>query len=224
MNNRVGSLRHSYFYVDTVTFQVEDCLFKVPRGPFEHESTIFCDIYPMPRSDNNTLEGLCDEMAIQLDGSVWGMIKMNFHRKHGSYPSLPDGIQEWTSVLKLSTAWDFKATRQAAIDALDVLQIGPIDRVVLFLQYDIKDKLLLALNQLAQRVEPISLEEAHQMGVDVALKLTWVREKLKVLPGPTSYSCRCYAPQNIGLFVSDSRDSAAQCCDFSEAIRTTFAL
>ncbi|KAG6330947.1 hypothetical protein ID866_8140, partial [Astraeus odoratus] len=204
MTSQTGGLKHSYFYVDTITFQVEDCLFKVPRGPFEQDSAIFCDMFTMPKG--NIVRDVWNEKPIQLDGvskdDFEQFLKVLFHRKHGSLPYLPVEIHEWTSVLKLSTAWDFQATRQAAIDALHASQIEPVDRVVLAQQYDIKDWLLPALNQLAQRVEPISLEEAGQIGVDFALKVTW----------------------NYTLFVSDSRDNAAQGFDYSEAIRTIFAL
>ncbi|KAG6325991.1 hypothetical protein ID866_13098 [Astraeus odoratus] len=148
---------------------------------------------------------------------------MCFRRKHALLPYLPNGISEWTSVLKLATTWGFKDTRQAAIDALNDSQIGLVDRVVLAQTYDIKDWLLPALNQLAQRAEPISLEEAGRIGVDVALKMTWVRERLK---STSIHHCsRCGSSDgNAAFSVSDSRDYAAQGFDYSEAIRTTLAL
>ncbi|KAI5983224.1 hypothetical protein EDD15DRAFT_2376797 [Pisolithus albus] len=58
--------RHACFYMESVTFLVEDCLFKVPREPFEKESAIFCDMFALPQDDGEIVEGLSDEAPIQL--------------------------------------------------------------------------------------------------------------------------------------------------------------
>ncbi|KAG6330948.1 hypothetical protein ID866_8141 [Astraeus odoratus] len=180
-------------------------------------------MFSLPQGDKDTVEGLRDEKPIRLDGvsknDFEQLLKALFHRKHGSLPCLPVSIEEWTSVLKLSMTWDFKAIRQAAIDALDVSQIGPVDRVVLARQYDIKDWLLPALNQLARRHEPTSLEEAGRMGIDFALKLASVRERIMMIY-TSSHSGYTHTAQ---LTLGDSRDKV-QSLDFTPQIRTVFAL
>ena len=46
--------------------QVENCLFKVPRGPFQTESIVFRDMFLLPQGE--IVEGLDDERPIKLDG------------------------------------------------------------------------------------------------------------------------------------------------------------
>ncbi|KAI6021152.1 hypothetical protein EDC04DRAFT_380979 [Pisolithus marmoratus] len=121
--------RHSNFHISTVTFLVEDSLFRVPREPFQQES-----------------EGSSDENPIRLNGTSKDdfeqLLKALFYRKHSLQPTLPHSIEQWTSVLKLSTLWSFEKLCQASIDMLTTSGIGAIDRVVLSQQYGIKSWLL----------------------------------------------------------------------------------
>ncbi|KAI6140400.1 hypothetical protein BKA82DRAFT_4178869 [Pisolithus tinctorius] len=228
--------RHSDFYISTVIFLVEDSLFRVPREPFQQESDLFCDMFSLPQGDGIVVEGSSDEIPIQLHGTSKDdfeqLLKALLHRKYGSQPDLPQNIEQWTSVLKLSTAWSFEKLRQASIDALIESGIGAVDRVVLSQQYDIKGWLLPALNELAKRPEPITLEEANQMGVDIALKLASVRERVTVETNCSTSrvhiaSARSYpVPErndNNGVAVGSCRDPRMQNCDFSDQIRSTFS-
>ena len=47
---------------------MEDCLFKVPRGPLEAESIIFRDMFLLPQGDTAEIEGLNDENPVVLKG------------------------------------------------------------------------------------------------------------------------------------------------------------
>ncbi|KAI6137473.1 hypothetical protein EDD17DRAFT_1782951 [Pisolithus thermaeus] len=223
--------RHSNFYV-------EDSLFKVPREPFEKESEVFCDMFSLPQGSSVVVEGTSDENPIRIDRTSKDdfeqLLKALLHRKYGSQPNLPHGIEQWTSVLKLSTAWNFERLRQAAIDALTESGIGAVDRVVLSQRYYIKNWLLPALNELARRPEPIILEEAQRMGIDIALKLASVRERVTVAvqTHPTAhprYSAfggdAPYQRSNNGhgIAVGSCRDPKMQDCDFSDQIRSTFS-
>lgn len=100
--------------------------------------------------------------------------------------------------------------RQAAIDALLALQIGPIERIVLARQYDIRHWLVPALNELAKRIQPLSPEEGTKLGLETALKLASVRERVMI--------------SGNSVYVGASRDQRAQNLDFSSAICTTFVL
>lgn len=48
--------KHPEFYTYTVTFLVEDHLFRVPRDELEAESTVFRDRFLLPRGDSETVE------------------------------------------------------------------------------------------------------------------------------------------------------------------------
>lgn len=79
--------------------------------------------------------------------------------------------------------------RQAAIAALTTL-VGPLDKVVLAREYNIRDWLLPSLKELAVRPEPITPEEASRMGFETAWKLVSVRERVvsKSKQGHNHYS------------------------------------
>ncbi|KAF9239116.1 hypothetical protein BU15DRAFT_47003, partial [Melanogaster broomeanus] len=163
-------------------WQVEGCLFHVPRGPFETESTVFRDMFLLPVPDIHEVEGLNDARPIHLEGTrrydFEQLMKVLFHRTHGQSQELPGDIEQWTSVLKLSTLWDFTSPRQTAIDNLSKLPVPPVDKFVLTKVYDVGSWLLPAMNELVRRPEPINMEEADRLGFETALKLASVREQL----------------------------------------------
>ena len=79
-----------------------------------------------------------------------------------------------------------------------------------------------ALLQLAQRPEPISIEEGRMLGLETALKIASVREKIRIKPrAPYHNSQR----QDNGkrLTVGD-RDPEAEELDFTPKIRVVFGL
>ncbi|KIK24473.1 hypothetical protein PISMIDRAFT_410337 [Pisolithus microcarpus 441] len=228
--------RHSDFYISTVTFLVEDSLFRVSREPFQKESEVFCDMFSLPQGSSVVVEGTSDESPVRIDriskDDFEQLLKALFHRKYGSQLDLPHGIEQWTSVLKLSATWNFERLRQGAIDALIESGIGAIDRVVLSQRYYIKNWLLPALNELARRPEPITLEEAKRMGIDVALKLASVRERVTVtmpmyMGDKYQYSIKknnCDDDDSSHrVSVGSCRDLRMQDYDFSEQIRSTFS-
>lgn len=79
--------------------------------------------------------------------------------------------------------------RLAAIAALIDL-VGPVDKIVLAMEYNIRDWLLPSLKELAVRPEPISPDEASRMGFETAWKLVSVRERVvsKSKQGHNHYS------------------------------------
>ncbi|KAI5985622.1 hypothetical protein EDD15DRAFT_2122345, partial [Pisolithus albus] len=161
---------------------VEDCLFRITKEPLEAESTVFRDMFLLPQGDPETIEGRSDTSPVILQG----ISKKEFESllraliQHGTNKGPDLDHDQWISVLKLSTMWDFHGLRNAAIQHLDVSSrsLNPIDKVELALQYDIKEWLLPALLALAQRSAPISVEEGRRIGFENALKLASVREKL----------------------------------------------
>ncbi|KAI6037099.1 hypothetical protein BKA83DRAFT_4171785 [Pisolithus microcarpus] len=179
-------------------------------------------MFSLPQGSSVVVEGTSDESPIRIDriskDDFEQLLKALFHRKYGSQLDLPHGIEQWTSVLKLSTTWNFERLRQAAIDALIESGIGAVDRIVLSQRYYIKNWLLPALNELARRPEPITLEEAKRMGIDIALKLASVRERVTVTM-PMDMGDNNSHPVSVG----SCRDPRMQDCDFSEQIRSTFS-
>ncbi|KAI6131159.1 hypothetical protein EDD16DRAFT_967606 [Pisolithus croceorrhizus] len=237
--------RHSNFYVSTVTFL--SCIamsrwkihcLRVQENRLRKSQKYSATCFRCRRVAVLSLEGTSDENPIRIDRTSKDdfeqLLKALLHRKYGSQPNLPHGIEQWTSVLKLSTAWNFERLRQAAINALTESGISTVDRVVLSQRYYIKNWLLPALNELARRPEPITLEEAQRMGIDIALKLASVRERVTVTvqTHPTAHPPYSAFGASVpyqqitnghGVAVGSCRDSRMQDCDFSDQIRSTFS-
>ena len=116
--------------------------------------------------------------------------------------------------------WEFGGLRRSAIDKLDhgFDPVSPVDRFILAIQYDIKEWVLPALLKLAQRPKPISPEEGRKLGLNVALKIASVREKIRIRPRASCRYC-----EESKLAVGD-RDPGAMELDFTPQIRAAFKL
>ncbi|KIJ63369.1 hypothetical protein HYDPIDRAFT_65515, partial [Hydnomerulius pinastri MD-312] len=169
------------FYMTTVTFLVENTLFRIPRDPLETHSTVLRDMFLLPIGDRSEAEGMSDESPIRLEGikkiDFQQLMKVLFPGSFGQTQRLPVGLEEWSSVLKLATLWEFEGIRRAAIGALPKCPITPVDKLVLAREYNIKEWLLPAINELVQRPNPIGVEDVARLGLDFALKILAVREQ-----------------------------------------------
>lgn len=124
--------------------------------------------------------------------------------------------------------WQFHTQRLAAINHLGTL--SDAEKIVLARRYDIEEWMLPTLLKLAQRPEPISMEEARLIGFETALKLSAVREKVQLGCGRTYHrDCRecgwqgqCI-PRDGHLVVGD-RDPATQYLNFTPLLQTAFDL
>ncbi|KAI6124777.1 hypothetical protein EDD16DRAFT_1724827 [Pisolithus croceorrhizus] len=181
-----GYSKHPEFYTHTVTFLVEDCLFRITKELLEAESNVFGDMFLLPQGDPETVEGKSDTYPVVLQGTskkdFESLLRALMCRQHGANRGSDLDRDQWISVLKLSTMWDFHGLRNAAIQHLDVpfQSLNPVDKLELALQYDVREWLLPALLTLAQRSTPISVEEGRRIGFENALKLASVREKLQL--------------------------------------------
>lgn len=116
---------------------------------------------------------------------------MNGRIVHGTYsvwfashygPSIDEQkeptLEEWMSILKLTTMWHFHGLRRTAIDKLTPLvQNGdPIQWIVLARKCDVHEWLLPALNALARRPQALQLHEVNSLGIATVVKMAEVRE------------------------------------------------
>ncbi|KAF9239120.1 hypothetical protein BU15DRAFT_62137 [Melanogaster broomeanus] len=212
---------HGRFYMTTVTFLVEDCLFRVPREPFESQSPVFRDMFLLPVGEEGEEEGLNDSKPIRLEGVKLGdfeqLMKALFPGSLGQ-GQLPDGSAQWTSVLELATLWEFGVIRKKAIEALEALPITPVDRIALATQYDIEDWMIPSINAMAQRPEPIGVEDVQRLGLDVALKIASVRERVSLRTVVVNGRA---IKMELGV---GPRDPTTKTLDFTSIICTTFNL
>lgn len=178
-----------------------------------------------PRGDKTTVEWQSDYDPIELPGinknDFEQLIRVPL-RKYvvGKSPESSFSRDQWISVLDLSTKWEFRALRTAAINHLTTLNgsIDPVDKLVMAIKYKITEWMLPTLLKLAQRAEPISVDEGNRMGLETALKLSAVREKVK-LPCGQCQTCAWHG--NNGRLVVGERDPMTRGLDFTPLIQTT---
>jgi hypothetical protein len=147
--------------------------------------------------------------------------------------------EEWTSVLKLSTTWEFPTIRASAIKHLSTMPLKAAEKLLLAHKCHVNEWLLPALNQLAQ--QETLLEDAEYIAQATSwgyvMKLTKVRESIGENPSETSTaqgcgysqgqwrcnSCYQYTPLVCGNDCN-SRSKIRSAYDFTPIIRTVFDL
>ncbi|KAJ6593369.1 hypothetical protein B0H19DRAFT_1246152 [Mycena capillaripes] len=173
-------LRDSY-YLETVVFNVENALFKVPRFQFERHSGIFATTFSLPQPVEGA-EGTNDKIPFKLEGikraDFQALLKVLYPMS--AIPKLPElKREEWISVLHLASLWDFLEVRDLAIQQLAMYAEGTLnatERIVLGRKYDVSSWLRSGYTELAKRKTPISLEEAAKIGWEVTLQICQLRE------------------------------------------------
>ncbi|TDL13531.1 hypothetical protein BD410DRAFT_846855 [Rickenella mellea] len=173
--------RDEKYYVQSLVFLVEDCLFKAPRPYFE-QSEVFRDTFKLPPVDG-VFEGANDETPLRLDG-----IKANDFRAFLSVlMPLPSSEEpkvtkeEWLGVLSLADMWNFEKIRQVSVDKLGKERMDAVERILLGRRYNIEDWLLAAHLHLARREIFLSIVEAEQLGgLPFVIKMVKVRDLVRV--------------------------------------------
>lgn len=87
--------------------------------------------------------------------------------------------QEWISTLKLSTMWGFSDIRERAKQELSKkeLGMGTVEKIECARRFEIKEWLLEGFNELLQRADPITDEEAEHLGWKTVAKVARLRER-----------------------------------------------
>ncbi|KAI6140964.1 hypothetical protein BKA82DRAFT_4018919 [Pisolithus tinctorius] len=131
--------KHSEFYTHTITFLVEDSLFRISREPLEAESAVFRDMFLLPQGESETVEGQSDTCAVILQGiskkEFESLLRALMYRKHGT--NRGSDLDRGPMDLGPQVVYD-------------VGPVDPIDKVVLALQYNVREWLLPAFLALAK--------------------------------------------------------------------------
>ncbi|KAF5320980.1 hypothetical protein D9619_001579 [Psilocybe cf. subviscida] len=172
--------RHPRFYFPdgNVVFLVEDVLFNVHRYFFQRDSPVFSAMFSLPKPEaDERPEGEDDEKPIVLSN----ISKKDFERLLVIlYPinfHIPEisSIDEWTSVLSLSTQWEINSVRHLAIGRLSKLSISSSDRVALGKRYDVPEWLADGYCELCLRDDPLTLLEGHAIGLEDVIEISNLR-------------------------------------------------
>jgi hypothetical protein len=144
--------------------------------------------------------------------------------------------EEWTSVLKLSSMWQFLKIRATAIKAFESFSIDLVDKIVMARRFDISSWLIPSILELAQREKPLNLLEGKSLGMEWALKVAEVREsttrgtcpRCPYRGPPRCSSCTSTTFNRCGScstqLLNASNNTGSKSTDHSEKIREVFEL
>ncbi|KAH7907393.1 hypothetical protein BJ138DRAFT_1014582 [Hygrophoropsis aurantiaca] len=170
------------FYITTVVFLVEDTLFRLPRGPFVDQSAFFRQRILQRAPEIVKPGGSSDDVPFHLESiekdDFKQLLKVLFPPRPVNATDAPQTYSEWAAVLKLSTKWGFENARQQAIDQMESMSIDPIDKICLARDYDVDEWLAPAVNDLVKREEPINVNDVDRLGLEFALKVAAIRERV----------------------------------------------
>jgi hypothetical protein len=173
-------VRNNEFYIDTITFHVENELYKVLREPFVTNSQVFQDMLSMPQSGSST-EGQLDSNPIVLQGvrKLHFQVVLRLLNKQTPAPYvLP--LSDWITILELSRTWlmsDVHAIAHQTIRSHQELQ-GFVHKIELARKYNLSDIFVIACRELITREVPsITYEEAAALGLQQLILLVGLRDQ-----------------------------------------------
>ncbi|KAJ7593788.1 hypothetical protein C8J56DRAFT_1022688 [Mycena floridula] len=171
-------VRNQDHYWDTIIFQVEDELFKVPRYHFQKElASPFAAMLSLPQG-NLVPEGGSDRNPVVLEG----ISKIDFSRLlHAMYPinlDKPVKMSEdgWISVLKLSHKYQLLDVRKASLRELAQNKISCIDKIILGRECEIVEWLIAGYVELVNQEQKVSIDDASAIGFEAAILISHARE------------------------------------------------
>ncbi|RDB27014.1 hypothetical protein Hypma_004967 [Hypsizygus marmoreus] len=178
------------YYFTPIVFQVDDCLFKVPKFAFCESSTVFSDMLAVPQPSEGGQEGSSAKNPVKLHG----VSKDDFRRLLEvmyplDIPPSPSMSQDgWIAVLSLSQMWEMYKIRSLAIDKLTAMPVDSIRKIKLAKQFHVPQWLRTGYLELVNRNEMLSMEEAEQIDYVSAIRVFQVREEVRPRNGYYSTS------------------------------------
>ena len=107
---------------------------------------------------------------LSIDVFIEKYLHRDFEQHNLSY-------EEWRSVLRLSTQWDFASIRRLALNKIQ--PPTPHDQLLLARTYSVNHWVTPALSALCERSAPLSLDEARQMNIEDVVLVATVREDIR---------------------------------------------
>ncbi|KAJ2930148.1 hypothetical protein H1R20_g6948, partial [Candolleomyces eurysporus] len=181
--SNVGSLQiDEDHHWELVIFIVQNRIFRVPVHRFIEESETFAKLHDLDALVASPGFSQSDPLlsAIELEADLQdfrAFLKVLYPRERvESVSSIT--YDEWVSVLKLSTKWNFNKLRKEAIGKLDDhKKLSTIERIKLADEHHISSWLIQGYKTLVQRTPGITETEAEQIGWRAAIKLCGLRER-----------------------------------------------
>ncbi|KAI0308465.1 hypothetical protein OF83DRAFT_1073376 [Amylostereum chailletii] len=192
--------RDDFFYFDSIVFQAENKLFKVPRYGLPAEEGVFTAMFELPTPCNRDTEGSSDENPIKLPPEVTAYDFRSLLK--ACYPQcvpLPIHeltVDEWMSVLKLANMWCLDGLRKIAIEKAEDIVEGydSVQKILLGRHYTVARWMIDGYEDLGMRAEMISDEEREMLGLETYFGLVKLREQSWVHRSTASSANRAQTP------------------------------
>ncbi|KAK7036478.1 hypothetical protein VNI00_011675 [Paramarasmius palmivorus] len=172
--------RHEQYYIDTIVYQIEGTLFKVPSRYFHEKSEVF---QGASQISSTSVEGTSDEHPVKLvlpqDATAddfLQLVRIIYPLTVGLPTPTDLSRTQWISVLKLATPWGFKDIRQRAITNISSSNEDFVERVELGRRYSVKSWVLEGLTGLSSTENALlPLEKLEELGLKTAMRLLYIR-------------------------------------------------
>ncbi|KAH6906479.1 hypothetical protein BKA70DRAFT_409548 [Coprinopsis sp. MPI-PUGE-AT-0042] len=187
--------QQSHFFQETVVFQVENVLYRVARERFEAFSPVFRDMFamppPAPRAETGeryTVEGQSLESPIVLEGYKTVDFERLLTLLYPRGDSLPGELpplhtkEDWTSILKLASAWEMEKIRSLAISKLAWVGLTSMEKIRLGREYRVANWFSEGVSELAlsrDMTASYSIDDlAQTLGWETAARILWIRTSM----------------------------------------------
>ncbi|KAH9849214.1 hypothetical protein C2E23DRAFT_862073 [Lenzites betulinus] len=199
-SNTSGSLdrceRHPRLYLEneegTVIFRYQNTLFKVHRYFLKKHSDVFATMFDLPPLPGELPDGLSDEKPMVLP-EARNVKAVDFERFLALFYPENDisgdlsTLDDWTSVLRIAHCYRFEEHEKLAIARLDHIA-GPVDRLLLVREFDIREWAQRAYFDLVMRMEALTFDEAVRMDLADVVSIAELRQRARPShPLPVDY-------------------------------------
>ncbi|KAF9268511.1 hypothetical protein L218DRAFT_983941 [Marasmius fiardii PR-910] len=183
--------RHPHYYIETIIFEVDDTLFRIPSRYLFEKSDV---LRAASEISSFTTEGTSDATPAKLPLPGDATIDDFESFVKAIYPMTIDlpaptcfSKVQWISVLKLSTCWMFDDLRRLAVNQITACSPSPSEKILLGRKYKVKRWLLEGLRQLSERSSTlVPLDELASLGEGTAMRLLYIRNSPPVYHGCTT--------------------------------------
>lgn len=198
---------------------MENQLFRVHRYFFTRDSAQFRETLAHPPAPGDFSKGSNDNNPFVLEDTLifeFERFLWVFYNEYVLYPSFPmfsnvyfrkysiyeANVEEWSSILKLASQWDFVEVKNFALRELEQLEMPALDKIILYHTHNIDRNLLQAAYiALTVRDESISIKEGRLLGLETALRLAHAREFARRKAGTTRSLVNLAVPE-LDTFIN----------------------
>ncbi|KDQ56434.1 hypothetical protein JAAARDRAFT_132540, partial [Jaapia argillacea MUCL 33604] len=173
-------VKHDRFYFadGSIVFLVNNTLYKIHRYFLQRDSDVLSERinWDALTGGGALSDGSAEYHSLQLENINAIEFDRFLSTLYPFYVNRPfRRFDEWTSVLRLASMWNFALIRELAIEQPSEVA-SPVDKVVLGRQYTVTQWLVPAFVDLAKRDTPLNLGEGRRLGMEDAILLGQIVE------------------------------------------------